>query len=368
MVVSADIAVEKKTVVSCPVGWVYFRRSCGTWQGAPSGCRDLLCPDCQRRWAAEARERWFPLIESMASPRMLTLTVSSGFDLAERAQFERASFRRFLDLRLGPRTFPVYVGDAIDFAWSHFQEHEPDSGRRSKRFGAQVKLLASVGRFLTDYHEQHGRWPRVRDLLRCGISSPEVTCGDVYGWHVHRHLVYDGERAPWALWSVLWSVATKGDANIVHVTYKKPDYDTALELIKYVLKPAELTPEQAQEFREVFRHVKKVWTIGDAQPGEPEDKPCPFCGETDCLVEPWTVEIPWSWELSQDRKQVTLRLSSGAVVLRKIDGVWREWWSLNSSALNLKHGQLTCHSRARDGPEVASSGFDETLLDALYGE
>jgi hypothetical protein len=90
------------------------------------------------------------------------------------------------------------------------------------------------------------------------------------------------------------------------------------------------------------------------------------------LVEPWTVEVGST--IYYDGKEAHVQLASGVVMLRKVDGVWREWWALHQpgaaerASLNLKHDKLACHSRARDGPQEPSSEFDESLLEAAFGD
>jgi len=143
-------------------------------------CKDRLCPYCAARRGAQLAEKFLPLIQEMANPLLLTLTVKNGPHLAERGRHLLANAKRL---------------------------------RRQKVW---------------------------KDHIPGGISVEEVAHGGVTHWHPHLHMVIDSDLPAPALYALLraaWHALT-GDSFIVDVRpLTGDDLPAAVrELCKYTAK------------------------------------------------------------------------------------------------------------------------------------
>jgi hypothetical protein len=336
------IAISCKTLkTKCPP-YVQMTWACGCPRRFPTYCSDPLCVVCQKVWAWQVRTRWLPVVKQMHSPRLITLTLRNGHDLAERWDFEAASFRRFLDLRLGSRRWPDILRQATDYAQEHYSKHEPDAKEAAKRLQITLNLLADFGKMLAKYTERNGQAPRVRDILGKGFSVREATYSRKSGWHVHRHITVDAGSIPWAALVVIWRIATKGDSWIVDIRYLKPGEKAMREAVKYLTKPWEIPDDKADELRRVVRGKKRIWPLGGARPVS-DIGVCPGCGKKECkVVSVGMADTVWSGEV-QGRQLVLIRArATGAVELLELrDGQWVE-----SDALNLIPMDFACHEQS----------------------
>lgn len=154
---------------------------CGTVAGRNAyHCKDRLCPYCAARRGAQLAEKFLPLIQEMANPLLLTLTVKNGPHLAERGRHLLANAKRL---------------------------------RRQKVW---------------------------KDHIPGGISVEEVAHGGVTHWHPHLHMVIDSDLPAPALYALLraaWHALT-GDSFIVDVRpLTGDDLPAAVrELCKYTAK------------------------------------------------------------------------------------------------------------------------------------
>lgn len=333
--------------VTCAQRFVSLPRDCGHLQNVPIRCGDLFCNSCEREWRAEAVERWLSAFLAMKKPRMLTLTIKSGFDIGERERFENASFRRFLDLRLGPRNWARFYQEALDYL------NPGDS-----RYDTTVKQLQRLKVSLNNYRHSHGKWPRVRELLARGISGRDLTWSDDFGYHLHRHIIFDGWFVPHSLWCVLWCAATQGQGLVVHICKRDSSRKDLEEAISYLGKVSDIPQERQAEVRQAFFNVKRIWRIGDIKPVEPAPSVCPFCGDPACRVSgpPLIGDV-----LQRDPDGVIVRFGQAIYTkLRKEKGQWVEVWRVDGlSTLNLIPQELTCHSspaRAGPGPPLFDPG------------
>lgn len=339
------------------------QRGCGVIHPVPLDCGDPLCPECERVRAAERRERWLPVLQGMRSPRMITLSEISGWDLDERKKHLHQSMRKLFDLRLGPRRWPELKADAEAFVSEHFRRRviddnpDVDHGKAitTDEYIALVHEHArSIERFagtLSRYHARKGKWPRVRDIIGVGFATFEVTFSERYGWHVHRHLTVDGQFIPWSVLCAAWMHVTavgdlvQGKVVDIRAVDKKSD-QSIKETVKYLTKPWDVPADRVGEFRRAVRGVKRVWPLGGARPVEP-DHTCPYCGSLECrpvLAERGSV----STETTIDgRPAVVIVLEGG----RSVSFAWlRELSRWEQVALDLITKPFACQSQMALAP------------------
>lgn len=393
----------------CP-SWVMVPRGCGHVQWVQAPCSNPTCITCQKIRAERIRNRWYPVLLEMRKPRLMTLTVSSTFDLRAQEQLERESFRRLLDTRLGARAWPRLRHEAEAFLDEHFAGKDGPKVDKSrarqlralKLFGERIEqyaddrwllfsrlaLTAKLSLLFLPEHRslvvglvaalnvlakevRKGVWPRVRDFIGPGLSSRETTWGGIFGWHLHRHVCYDGEFFPWCLLVACWRRATKGEGEIADIRALRKEYKSMLEVVKYTAKAWDIPDERVTELIEALKNKKRVWPLGGASPVEP-DHTCPECHCPEC--EAGSVRMGRTMRrFEHDEREVHAIILHGYTAededehlyLEHIEGAWRRLDEYEA----LKYIQLAfaCHSRPRDGPDVSPQAFDTSLLEAAYG-
>ncbi len=207
-------------------------------------CRERLCVYCARARGAALGDALLPLVQAMAQPWFLTLTVKNGPDLAERGAHLRAAFKKL---------------------------------RRRAWWKANV-----AG----------------------GIAVEEVTHNAQTGeWHPHLHVVMDAALPQAVLQgklAALW-LAVTGDSHIVDV---RPFRGVTVahdlrELCKYTAKISEIVewPLLVRAYIDYARRRRLIVTFGSCygsaaeavlaaaeaeQPAQErtdvEQQPCPACG------------------------------------------------------------------------------------------
>ncbi len=223
---------------------------CGQLHGRHAyHCRERLCTWCAGARGAQLGEALLPLVQAMANPWFLTLTVKNGPDLAGRAAHLRAAFKKL---------------------------------RRRAWWKANV-----AG----------------------GIAVEEVTRNERAGeWHPHLHLIIDAAVPQAALQTALaalWRAVT-GDSYILDV---RPFQGVTVaadlrELCKYTAKIADIVEDPAlvRSYLDYARRRRLIVTFGScygaaaeavlaaAEAEEPaqertdvEHQPCPGCGAVGTL-------------------------------------------------------------------------------------
>jgi hypothetical protein len=322
---------------------------CNIGQLVPADCGDPLCVPCEKQRARERRGKWLPVLKAMRRPRMMTLTVVNGADLAERIETLQRSFRRFLDTRLGPRNWPEFERVAFEYLDDHFDRlvHEGQI-TEIERISRDSFWAQSIQRFkesIERYHDLEERWPRVRDLIGEGFASLEITWSEK-GWHPHRHLCLDGQFFPWPLLVAIWMRATKGDGQIADIRKIDNRYDKSIqEVAKYLSKTWEIPEEKHDEFRAAIRGLKRIWPIGGAKPVEPEHT-CPFCEDPACHGHFLCQGEEFERGKVGDTEMMVIKAQDGQYYLFALQaGVgWR------SLPLDLITKSFACHSLVIRGP------------------
>jgi plasmid rolling circle replication initiator protein Rep len=189
----------------------------------------LLCPLCAIRRGSKNLEAYLQRFEIIKSEKphlklsMLTLTVKNGQDLAERFNHLKKSLNKMSDRRR--KTLKGARGYHSEFA----------------------KIAGLVG--------------SIEITKDGGLGEIKET-----GWHPHAHImVLHSDRFDYVALQDEWLKIT-GDSHVLNVTAAKHPNDPAqdfLEVFKYALKFADLTPEQNIEAYEVMRGKHLLFSGGD---------------------------------------------------------------------------------------------------------
>jgi len=154
-------------------------------------CRDRLCPLCADRRGRQATARTIEVVKRFNAPRFITLTLKHR-DATLKAELKR-------------------LHEAL-------QKLRGDKAWTKRVFG--------------------------------GVYGVEVTRNTkARQWHVHVHLICDGEFFPHEVLKALWLACT-GDSFIVDIAIVKDRAKTARYISRYVSKPVDVQTWAASEIRE----------------------------------------------------------------------------------------------------------------------
>lgn len=322
--------------------FVILRQTCGPARAVPVDCGDIFCVECEKMRAARRAAGWLPVIKKMRSSVMLTPTIKDGGDLRDRIQVYQASFRRFLDTRLGARNRPKFLALAGEFVIEHYSKLLIEGNLTSAEYAEKVtdwdrsldlfdKRLGRIGKTL-----------RLRDVIGRGIALFECTWDK--DWHPHRHLILDTKFLPWPYLVILWRSATRGQGQVIDIRpIGKSDKDLK-EVFKYLSKTWEIPENRRDEFRDAVRSLKRVWPLGGSKPVK-VDKECPFCGSSTC--HPRIVGMGEDCQVmrvgDQEIMQVQIGEGTKAIDLYfvNIKGTWTE---AKPEAVDLILREIACHS------------------------
>lgn len=187
----------------------------------------LLCPLCAIRRGSKTLEAYIQRFEIIRTENpglklsMLTLTIKNGPDLMERFNHLRKSLKIALERR------------------------------RKSRAGARG---------------WHSEFSKIAGLVgSIEITKDGALDGSASGWHPHAHImVLHDERFDFVALQAEWLKIT-GDSHVLNVAAAKHPGDPAqdfLEVFKYALKFADLTPEQNIEAYEVLQGHRLLFSAG----------------------------------------------------------------------------------------------------------
>jgi hypothetical protein len=265
-------------------GYMLLSTSCGHRRVAPVLCSDPFCVPCEKAKAANRRKRWLPILQAMKEPKLITLTLPSGEDLAERFTTLKLSFRSLMGLRLGPRNKQRLQAASLSFVKEHYQKLVDSGEVGPEQLEAIVtSWTVSLDRFwswVDGYKRKNNKWPLVRNIIGKGFAVLEITFSKGL-WHPHRHLTVDSKYIPWPLLCAAWLQVTDNQAKIVDIRSVGKTAEDQKELIKYLAKTWDVPEDKRDDFRQVVRGLKRVWPLGKAHPID-EHEPCPYCGNPAC--------------------------------------------------------------------------------------
>lgn len=117
--------------------------------------------------------------------------------------------------------------------------------------------------------------PVWRDNVRSAMATPEITRGKRGQWHLHLHILWDGDFVPHAQLKAAWYKAT-GDSFIVDVRAVHDREKAARYIAGYVSKPADVakwTEEQIREFSMAMhgRRLLRSYGVRHAEVNEVDD-------------------------------------------------------------------------------------------------
>jgi len=283
----------------CPVGVKFVARGCGYHPVILIGCNSPLCPKCEKQRTKRNLRKWAPVLKAFKSPRMVTLTITSGHDLAGRITAFSEAFRRLLDTRMGARARAQLLVECEAYIAQMQTSDEKRIHHRDsiKRFMREVERLEEA--YAAGWRD---RAPLVieglphstpvpddsqfkfRHCIGKGLSTLEITYNATEGWHVHRHIALDGSMyIPQVLLTVLWLDATRNAGRIVDIRALR-GARWAREVVKYVSKMWEIPDDKADELEFSVKGLKRIWPLGRLKPVQ-EAEACRSCGSLTCRCE-----------------------------------------------------------------------------------
>jgi hypothetical protein len=352
---------------------------CGHTQLIEVLCADPFCVECAKARTKRIRAMWLPVLESMHSPKMITLTSRSRPTLRQAVKEFQASFRRMLDLRLDKRGLPKLVKDTLDFVRNPPKELAEELGEESEA-AREKRWTESVEKFRLDCVRKakkvklnrsgKNKWKprkdqrvRMRDMIGFGFADCETTYNPDEGFHFHRHLAVDGAFIPWPLLVTAWTMATKGDGTVAHIQSVGKSMKAMDELIKYIVKPWEIPDDKKDEVREVVFGMKRIWPIGGAKP-EKVVAICPFCGEDSCKAHRITGYVTTMDEGTHPDgtryRQVWDGREEHSYLFTLEHGLWV---GADDPPFVLIPKGIACHSQAPPGEKVRQETLDELMVD-----
>jgi hypothetical protein len=261
---------------ACPSAAVLLNRACGHHQAALIKCHSPLCPECERERAARIRDKWEPTLAALPELKLVTLTIASGPDLAERIHTLKHAYRRFLDLRLGRNNLRRLARDVEKLIASAHAAGRIDDDKAERWRTQAARWLERIARVRTS----NGRSPKIRALIR-GLTSLEFTLGEG-GWHVHLHCLVSMRYMPHVVLAALWRMATRGAGHVVDIRAIDDVGAGIAETMKYATKSNGVPDDRVPEVLAALKGVRRLTRIGNIKPVEPEAPPCPGCDRPSC--------------------------------------------------------------------------------------
>jgi hypothetical protein len=224
----------------------------------------------------------------MDTPRLITLTERSQKDLEAAWLTFNDDFRKFMDLSLGKVNLKRLRSLADEWLESHHAELIKSGDMTEvKAIEEKQRWNKLNDRFFRNVKpkREDGKPTRLRDLIGPGLVSREVTYSEA-GWHVHAHMVTDGQFIPHPALVAAWMTATKGKGEIVDIRLLDVATETGKrksmsEVIKYLSKTWEIPEDKKDELRKVAKGKNRIKPLGNARPVIPDPKPCK-CGDPEC--------------------------------------------------------------------------------------
>jgi len=252
-----------------------IKDGCMTRVAVPIRCHSPLCPTCARLETEETLRRYKPILDQAKDSSRYGLFITfttwrrpkDGDELREAFKDLSTSYRKLLDMRLGPRK-RKWLREMFYLALEQSEVKNKD---------LQAYLF---GEFIR-YCEANGV-QKFRDIIKVGVRRPEITYRAEDGWfNPHFHVLWFTDcPIPQVLLSLLWTILT--GSPIVDIRQVSEGFEN--ELIKYMTKFWEVPEDKIGEVLWGLKGMKKVMLHGVKLLKAP--KSCPYCGRDDCKSHP----------------------------------------------------------------------------------
>ncbi len=285
---------KRKAIEECGRKATLVVRGCGAKVAVPHRCHSLLCSRCARIDLWSRVRQYLPdiqgrLNEGEVQARFFTLTVPGERSEALRWRIRRikAAWRRFMDIRLGPRAMKRWERLFLEV----LERSNLDEEQRRRQIGLFEEFRARV----EAHRERLGRSSVRLCEITGGLARLEVKYEGFSWWHPHVHvLLLSNFPIPQALLSIWWTWAFREKAfsvedllvtDIRAVTFSHSK--VVAYIAKYIVKSEgveALTGMDKEAFLFALLYCRKIWAWGLTR-REPERRRCPVCGSPDCGVE-----------------------------------------------------------------------------------
>ena len=233
----------------------------------PTSCDSRLCPTCMRRRMGRAIEKYRGLVESMANPTLLTLTIENVEDLAKGKEAVQGAFGR-----LRRRVLPSAGEQGTKrWVWRRDGGAPADDYWKSALTGARHHDLA---RDLQTRYVDQGRGIPFSELVDGGFYGIDVKEQESGRYHVHLHAIVDAAYIPQPALSSVWEDLT--GASVVDVRRiderGEQDAESALaEVVGYVCKPPAFETVDAEvEYLTALKGARLVQPFGSLHGNTPD--------------------------------------------------------------------------------------------------
>ena len=191
---------------------------CGWQKVVQLSCGKRTCSLCRQKWFGQHYNKLRTIVSGWARPRCLTLT-----------------YKNILDGRFSRRS--------VEQIRNHFSELRK----------------------------------RLKPWIRGGFYIPQAT-NSGNGWHLHLHVIYDGDYLQQKFVSELWRKITKGSYVVGLSTPRSPARAIRYLLSDFSGKPR-IRPEDFDVYNAVFHGSRMVQGFGTCKDVSLEGvKRCPKCG------------------------------------------------------------------------------------------
>jgi len=293
-----------------------IRDGCMTKVAVPIRCHSPLCPTCARLETEETLRRYKPILDQAKDSSRYGLFITfttwrrpkDGDELREAFKDLSTSYRKLLDMRLGPRK-RKWLREMFYLALEQSEVKNKD---------LQAYLFEEFIRYCEANSVQ-----KFRDLIKVGVRRPEITYRTEDGWfNPHFHVLWFTDcPIPQVLLSLLWTIVSGSPVVEVEFIYAKcprcykgrkgrmhpVGYDLRADYWRcnkcgYVLSSSEVVPSFEKE---LIKYMTKFWEVPEDKIGEvlwglkgmkkvmlhgvkllKAPKSCPHCGREDCKSHP----------------------------------------------------------------------------------